>query len=126
MFIQYNSNPFDVNDDDCAIRSISIITEKAWETVYMDLVVLGITKGKMPTRKSVCNAYLKSLGFEREIIPNTCPDCYTVNDFCVDHPVGKYILATDDHMVAVINGDIYDTWDSGNEVPMFYWKKEGE
>lgn len=68
MFIQYNSNPFDVNDDDCAIRAISIITEKSWETVYMDLVVLGITKGRMPTNKSVCNSYLKSLDFIREVI----------------------------------------------------------
>lgn len=126
MFIQYNSNPFDINDDDCAIRAISIITEKSWETVYMDLVVLGITKGRMPTNKSVCNSYLKSLGFVREVIPNTCPDCYTVNDFCNDNRIGKYILVTDSHMVAVINGDLYDTWDSSNEIPLFYWKKEGE
>ena len=58
------------------------------------------------------------------IIPNTCPDCYTIADFCNDHPYGTYILATGTHVVAVIDGDYYDTWDSGNEIPIFYWQKE--
>ena len=26
--------------------------------------------------------------------------------------------------VGVIDGDYYDTWDSGNEIPIFYWRKE--
>lgn len=124
MYIPYNNNPFNIHDDDCAIRSISKITDKPWEKVYMDLAVLGITKGRMPTTKTICNAYLKEQGFEREIIPNTCPDCYTVNDFCNDNPTGEYILATDDHMIAVIDGNVYDTWDSSGEIPMFYWKRK--
>ena len=124
MYIPYNNNPFNIHDDDCAIRSISKITDKPWEKVYMDLAVLGITKGRMPTTKAVCNSYLSSLGFERELIPNTCPDCYTVEDFSKDYPTGEYILATDDHLVAVVDGNIYDTWNSSNEVPMFFWKRK--
>ena len=68
----------------------------------------------------------KKQGYSRFVIPNTCPYCYTVKQFCKDHPYGKYLLALDGHVVAVIDGDYYDTWDSGNEVPIYFWKKEWE
>ena len=28
------------------------------------------------------------------------------------------------NVIAVIDGDYYDSWDSGNEVPIYYWKQE--
>jgi hypothetical protein len=34
---------------------------------------------------AVWGALLRDKGFEREIIPNKCPDCYTINDFCRDN-----------------------------------------
>ena len=69
-------------------------------------------------------AYLKRIGYIRKIIPNTCPDCYSVRDFCKEYPKGKYLLAMGNHTVTVIDGDYYDTWDSGNEVPIYYWTKD--
>lgn len=27
-------------------------------------------------------------------------------------------------MVSVVDGDYYDAWDSGKEVPVYYWHKE--
>lgn len=56
--------------------------------------------------------------------PYDCPDCYTVADFCRDHPNGTYILAIEGHVVAVDHGDWYDTWDSGDEIPIYYWEKK--
>ena len=48
-------------------------------------------------------------------------------DFCNDHPKGAYILALSSHVVAVVDGCYYDTWDSGQEIPIYYWtKKEDE
>jgi hypothetical protein len=76
------------------------------------------------TSNPVWGAYLRKNGFKRYVIPNTCPDCYAVSDFCLDHPVGEFILATGSHVVAVINGDYYDSWDSGNEVPVYFWTRE--
>lgn len=80
--------------------------------------------GDMPSSNAVWGAYLKSRGFKRYIIPNECPDCYTVKDFCKDHPKGHYILGTGTHVIAIIDGFYYDTWDSGELIPIFYWKKE--
>lgn len=78
----------------------------------------------MPSSNAVWGAYLKSLGFKRYIIPNECPDCYTVSDFAKEHSSGVYILATGTHVVTVKDGDYYDTWDSGKEIPIYYFVKE--
>ena len=74
----------------------------------------------------VWGAYLRSRGFERRAIPNTCPDCYTVGDFARDHSKGDYVLGTGRHAVAVLDGGlIMDTWDSSQEIPTFYFERSG-
>ena len=90
----------------------------------MDVVEQGGIMYDMPSSNEVWGAYLKKIGYIRELIPNTCPDCYTVKEFCLDHPRGKYLLATGSHVIAVINGNYYDTWDSGDEIPIYYFTKE--
>ena len=81
--------------------------------------------GDMPSANHVWGAYLRSRGFDRDMISNSCPDCYTVADFAAEHPHGIYILALSGHVVCVQNGDWIDTWDSGGEIPLYYWHKEG-
>ena len=80
----------------------------------------------MPSANRVWGAYLRDKGFRRDLLPDECPDCYTVRDFCEDHPKGKYILAIEGHVVAVLDGKYYDSWDSGNETPIYYWKRKEE
>ena len=38
-----------------------------------------------------------------------------------DHPKGIYVVATGSHVVAVVNGDYYDSWDSGDEIVAYYF-----
>lgn len=80
----------------------------------------------MPSSNVVWGAYLKNKRFTRHTIPNNYPDCYTVADFVKDNPNGKYIVATISHIIAVVNRNYYDTWDSGSEILIFYWRKENE
>ena len=68
-------------------------------------------------------SYLKRHGYKRKAIPETFPDNYTVMDFCLDNPRGRFLLALDQHVVAVVDGNYYDTWDSGREIPVYYWTK---
>ena len=69
------------------------------------------------------NAYLKSKGFIREIVSNDCPDCYTINDFANEHPNGTYIIGTGTHAVTIVDGVIYDAWNSENEQPIYFYYK---
>ena len=97
---------------------------QSWEQTYIEMCLYGLMHCDMPSANNVWGAYLRSKGWERKIIPNECPDCYCVKSFCEDYPSGRYIMAISGHVVAVIDGDYYDTWDSGDEVPVYYWERK--
>lgn len=111
---------------DCVIRAICRVENQSWENSFLQLMVEAYRLYDMPSSNYVWGSYLKSKGYSRENLPNTCPDCYTLRQFCIDNPKGKYIVATGTHAVAVDNGNIYDSWDSSDEVVIYYYKKEGE
>lgn len=124
MFVKYNINPLRNYTGDCTVRAIATIMNRDWDYTYILLCIQGFVMKEMPSDNDVWAAYLKSQGFTRHIIPNTCPDCYTVRDFCYDNPYGDYILGTGSHVIAVKDGCYYDTWDSGDEPIIWYWEKE--
>lgn len=125
-FIVSNPNPNNNKTGDCVIRAISIATEKSWDDVFIELMLKAYSMKDMPSTNRVWYSYLHDLGYTRTVIPNTCPDCYNINDFTRDHPKGTFIVGTGTHTVAIRNGNYYDTWDSGMEPIIFYWEKEND
>lgn len=121
-FLMRNPNPKNARVGDCVIRAIAIATGRPWAEIYTELAAYGFMLCDMPSSNAVWGAYLKDQGYERNVVIDTCPDCYTVKDFCHDNPHGTFILGTGTHAVAVINGNYCDTWDSGDEVPIYYWR----
>lgn len=124
-FSYYNPNPKGSRVGDCTIRAISKATGKEWEAVYAGLSAYGYMLADMPSANHVWGAYLKREGFKRYFVDDHGRDIYTVEDFCKDHPTGSYILAIEGHVVCVVDGRYYDSWDSGNEIPIFYWTRGG-
>lgn len=125
MYRHYNPNPRGIQAGDCVIRAISAVTGQSWQDVYVVLSVQGYMMGDWGNSDRVWGAYLRSRGYRRETLPNTCPDCYTVADFAADHPHGNYVLGTGSHAVAVVEGGvIMDSWDSSQAVPLFFYAKE--
>lgn len=123
MWKEYNPNPANKRAGDCVIRAITKILDIDWEEAYLGVALQGFVEKDMPSINHVWGSYLKHKGFKRHIIPDTCPDCYTINDFANEHPKGAYILATGSHVVAVVDGSYYDTFDSGEETPMYYFER---
>lgn len=127
MFIEYNPNP--VNHQrvgDCVIRALSKALGKSWDEIYWDLCDMGYYAGDWGNSNAVWGAYLRDHGFTRHAIPADYVDSYTIKDFSEDHPHGTFILALDSHVVCVQDGNYYDSWKSGNELPHYYWAKEGK
>ena len=122
-FIYYNRNIAGNDTGDCVIRAISIALNQSWGDTYWDLCHQGFIMGDWGDNNKVWDSYLRSRGFKRRVIPNTCPDCYTVKDFCIDHPYGVFILSTGNPTVTVKDGNYYDSWDSGSLNPIFYYER---
>lgn len=121
MWIKYNPNPTGRSVGDCSIRAVAKALNTDWESAYALIAKNGYIMGDMPSSNSVWGAVLRQNGFYRYIIPATCPDCYTADDFCKDHPVGTYVLGFGNHVATVVDGNLYDSWDSSREVPQYYW-----
>ena len=124
MFVEYNPNPISRRVGDCAVRAIAKALDLTWEQAYVLLVTNGLSMGDMPSSDLVWGATLRQHGFFRETIPNECPDCYTAGEFCQDHPSGTFVLAFGGHVATIVDGNLYDTWDSTILVPQYYWYKE--
>lgn len=120
----YNPSPVGRNVGDCAVRAVAKALRTDWETAYAMIAMNGYLMGDMPSSNAVWGAVLRQQGFTRHVIPNTCPDCYTVGEFAREHPNGVYVVGTGNHVVTVEDGDIYDSWDSSKEIPVYYWTKE--
>ena len=123
MFKYVNPNPRGALIGDCAVRAIAVALGMTWDESYQLLTDYGFMLKNLPNADSVWGAVLKDNGYSRHTIPDTCPACYTIRDFCHDHPQGTYVVGTGSHVVAVINGNYLDSWDSGDEVPVMYWSE---
>jgi hypothetical protein len=124
MFIFRNPNPCGSYVGDCVVRALSIALDLDWYEVYMQLAIQGFSMCDMPSSNKVWGELLKSYGYHRYIIPDTCPKCYTIKDFAGEHFKGTYIVCTGTHTCAIIDGNYIDSWNSGDETPVFYWHKE--
>ena len=43
-------------------------------------------------------------------------------EFVKEYPKGRYLLKLPGHVVGVIDGEYHDTFDSGGETPIYYWR----
>lgn len=123
MFIQYNPNPCGRSVEDCTVRAISKVLNVSWDEAYDMLTKFGKNMCDLPNAGWVWGAVLRAHGFRRIVIPDTCPDCYTTKDFCEDNPEGTFVLGFGHHCSAIVDGNIYDSWDTSNEIPIFVWYK---
>lgn len=124
FWIEWNPNPTGRRVGDCAVRAIAAALNTDWETAFGLLAVNAYQMGDMPSSDSVWGSVLRQNGFYRASIPDTCPDCYSAEDFAHDHQRGIYVLGFGGHVATVRDGYIYDAWDSSKEIPQFVWYRK--
>lgn len=124
MYIEYNPNPVSRKVGDCVVRALTKALNTTWEGAYLSLVLNGLQMGDMPSSDVVAGSVLRQNGFVRRAISDSCPDCYTAEDFCREFPTGTYVLFFGGHVATVRDGNLYDAWNSLSETPIYYWTKE--
>ena len=122
---RFNPNPVSRNVGDCAIRAVSAALSVDWETAFAMIAENAFQMADMPSSNAVWGSVLRQHGFKRYVVPNSCPDCYTAEDFARDHPNGIYTLVFNNHTATIRDGLIMDSWDSSQLVPQFYWATKG-
>lgn len=123
MWIKYNNNPQGKNVGDCVIRAIALFLNQDWDTTYIELAVKGYSMADLQSADNVWNAYLIDKGCNRHIVQSECDECITLRDFARIYSQGRYMVFVGEHVVTVIDGSYFDTWDSGDCTPIYFFTK---
>lgn len=128
-FHYYNANPHNHIEDDCVIRAISTVMNQPWEVTYDELVELGRKYGRMPNSRVIMNKYLVKNGFVKMNEPRNLDNRkYRVCDYVKarDNHLTAVASLGNQHVAAIVDSIVYDTWDSSNEILHTYYVKKGE
>ncbi|MDT3386852.1 MAG: hypothetical protein LIR46_03665 [Bacteroidota bacterium] len=121
MWVYANPNPEGLSVPDCVIRAMCIALNKPWEEVSDELYSIARSSHTVTCDDHAWGKYLYMHGARPFTLPEACPTCISVKAFSTIFNTGIYIIGTGHHAVCVIDGNYYDTWDSGNEIPTFFW-----
>ena len=124
VWSEYQPNPAGRNVGDCAVRAVAKALNTDWESAFAEIVSSAYMMADMPSSNAVWGAVLRKHGFKRTAIPDTCPDCYSAADFVIDHPHGVYVLGFGNHVATAVDGVVFDSYNSTNLIPQYYWHKE--
>ena len=123
----YQPNKKDLKDrqGDCVVRALTKVMNKTWLEVFNELIPYAIEIQCMPNSKTCYESYLKDNGFEYHGISNRKGSKRpTVESFTKEHKTGTSFLNVANHVVSVVDGIYYDTWDSGQCCLYGYYEKE--
>jgi hypothetical protein len=122
----HNENPKGRLIGDCVIRALSKATGKSWDEVYEELYIIGKKKKRMMNDPKVYKVFLEQQGFK--LSPARRDEnnkMITVEEFSYNVDADTmYVIHTRKHLTIVFNGDIYDTWNTGEQrAGKFYFKQ---
>lgn len=124
MFKYYNPNPIQANPvGDCTVRALAKALNISWEKAHVMLDYNSYMMGDMPNANIVMAAVLRQNGFYRGRFPQDCDMCIDAEEFTRLYPYGTYVLGFGDHVATVVDGVLYDAWDSSGETPLYFFEK---
>lgn len=115
---EYNPNPKERNIGDCTLRSYCAAFGISWDKAF-DIAskvakenssMIQYVADKVLVEEFNCVVDEK---YNKKTVKSK--DRIKVNEFALSHPYGTYILHVPKHQVTVINGEYWDSWDSGDK-----------
>ena len=125
----YQPNKKDLKDKygDCVIRALTKVLNMEWMEVFEDMIPFCREYQALHNNQIVYTEYLKSKGFKYVGISNKKGSKRpTPKTFAKAHKIGTYFVTVANHVVAIVDGIYYDTWDSGEKSMYGYWEKTKE
>jgi len=127
--IEYNANPRDKNEGDCTIRALSLAYDMDYNTVKNELGSIGRQNKSAFNTIDTIRSFIGKHGNKRFFSEQNI-NVNTVEQFANQNRHGVYIVfcsnnpkqASSYHLVTIMNGKIYDTWDSGNYYILEAWE----
>lgn len=114
QFVKYQPNPQQNKTGDCSIRAYCKAEGMEWDDAYDIAVKYGKTCAALPDDANVVDTILtQEFGYSGEKLKKDKK--VTVNEFCLANPTGTFILSMRGHVVTVVDGKYYDSWDSGKK-----------
>lgn len=129
-FVFYNPNPnqrfkkdgtpMKWHGTDCTVRSLAKALNISWLQAFQMLCEEATKQLMTYDDIKVLRKVWEHQGFMKgEPLTGTKP---TINEFCAAHKKGTYILSLSGHVVTIVDGKIYDTWDCGAWKVRSYYK----
>lgn len=125
-FHYFNANPKGRITGDCTFRAVSTALGQGWEQTVMEMAELSCRTGYAINDKKGIERYLKEKGWVKHSQPRKDDNTkYTGKEFCkMARTYENYIaIIGGHHIVAIIRGQVWDTWDSTNGCIGNYWTK---
>ena len=121
----HNENPMGRRTDDCVIRAIATATGQSWDDTLRGLTECAIKHKYMINCVNLYDKYLKGLGWVKQKQPRKGDNKrYRANEFFKHFDGVAIVNLGAQHTACVKNGQVWDTWDSSNEVVGNYWIKK--
>lgn len=125
-FQYYHPNSKDIKDEygDCVIRALTKVYNMKWIEVFDEIVKIS-RKMQVPFNCKPCyDKYIMDVKKSeyKDISNGKGTKRHIVDIFAKEHREGKYILRIEHHIVAVVDGKYYDTWDCGRKSLYGQWK----
>jgi len=124
-FHYYNANSHNHKCGDCTIRAISTILNQTWEKTFDELIPLCRKYGRLPNDPNIIDKYLKINGFIKQKEPRDFNNKkIRLKNWLEDNPnFNAVAYLGSSHIAAIINGRVFDIWNSSNEILHTYYIK---
>lgn len=130
-FHYYNANPRNRITGDCVVRAICTAMERPYEEVYEELYQFSLKCGYILNDKKCYEKYLAAHGWVKMPQPRKADGTkYTGKEWCEKRQRNIFfrVIRTiahigGHHIVAIIQGQVWDIWDSTDGCIGNFWTK---